>query len=77
MGKKKISNLWINAHQYDALEQETEGKLLLHLISLVIEIEHKNPAYGRHWTSRPMQILAPIPKRTEIEEEIFLGVGQI
>ena len=26
----------------------------------------KNPAYGRHWISRPMRIVAPIPKRTEM-----------
>ena len=23
----------------------------------------KNPAYGRHWISRPMRIVAPIPRR--------------
>ena len=26
----------------------------------------KNPAYGRHWISGPMRIVAPIPKRTDI-----------
>ena len=26
----------------------------------------KNPAYGRHWISRRVQIVASIPKRTEL-----------
>ena len=33
----------------------------------------KNPAYGRHWISWPMRIVAPLPKRTEIV--IFFGGG--
>ena len=31
----------------------------------------KNPAYGRSWISRPMRIVAPIPKRTEVDNFCF------
>ena len=31
----------------------------------------KYPAYGRHWISRPMGIVAPIPKRTKMDREFL------
>ena len=36
----------------------------------------KNPAYWRYWIPRPMLIVAPIPKRTELEKgQFFFGRG--
>ena len=35
----------------------------------------KNPAYGRHWISQLMRIVAPIPKRPGREEGTMRGLG--
>ena len=37
----------------------------------------KNPAYRRHWISRPMRIVAPIPKQTEMDKFFLRGGGPI
>ena len=36
---------------------------------LTTKLEETNPAYGRHQISRPMRIVAPKPKRTELDRK--------
>ena len=36
-------------------------------------LSNKHPAYGRHWISRPMRIIGPIPKKSRIRETLNLS----
>ena len=71
---KQLTENTVHSTQYTLHSKTVSSKQ--YIISIP---QKKNPAYGRHLISQPMQKVAPIPKRTEMDRKgvfIFIYLGE-